>query len=251
MTQPRTILAIAVGASSFSVALLHDGKALLRESNAPLDAAESVLVITSSLLDDHALTRHDLQAIAFAAGPGAFTGLRVACGIAQGLGWALDLPVVPVDSLATVAWQMSRRAGDRLLVVQDARMGEIYAAVYESLADASLLTLRPPWVGSLQTLGPALAQYPELCGAGDAFRVHQQGLEALAKNLRRCNPELASRADAVAYLAQQMLVDPLDWPAAQAAPFYVRDKVALNVREQAELRLEKDRQRVSRKGPMQ
>ena len=177
MTQPRTILAIAVGASSFSVALLHDGKALLRESNAPLDAAESVLVFTSSLLDDHALTRHDLQAIAFAAGPGAFTGLRVACGIAQGLGWALDLPVVPVDSLATVAWQMSRRAGDRLLVVQDARMGEIYAAVYESLADASLLTFRPPWGGSLQTLCPAPAQYPKPYRAGAAYRVPHEGLE--------------------------------------------------------------------------
>src|SRR5690606_26591767 len=91
--------------------------------------AERLLPMVDQLLQQARLQRTDLSAIAFGQGPGGFTGLRVACGVAQGMAFALGLPVIPVVSLHAAA---VRADGDEPMrvVVQDARMSEVYAAVY-------------------------------------------------------------------------------------------------------------------------
>ncbi|CDM23510.1 TsaB protein [Castellaniella defragrans 65Phen] len=106
--------------------------------------AERILPMAQGLLDQAGLARRDLSAIAFGQGPGGFTGLRVACGVAQGLAVALDVPVLPVDSLCAVALQGAGEdpAGVHV-VLQDARMNEVYAAAYRA-GGADWVTLQAP-----------------------------------------------------------------------------------------------------------
>ncbi len=129
------ILAFETSSSLCSVAVLSHAGGRVRLRVAQHEGrdghAERILPMTQELLSDSGLARQDLSAIAFGQGPGGFTGLRVACGVAQGLAVALGIPVLPVDSLCAVAVQDARDDIPGVhVVLQDARMNEVYAAVY-------------------------------------------------------------------------------------------------------------------------
>src|SRR5690606_33990227 len=107
----------------------------LLEHDAVSEHAERLLPMADELLEQAGIARVDLSAVAFGQGPGGFTGLRVACGVAQGMGFALDIPVIPVPSLQAVAAREHLALSGRAplqIVVQDARMGEIYLAAYQA-----------------------------------------------------------------------------------------------------------------------
>ena len=123
-----------------------------------------VLAMVRELCDGARLDLPAIDAIAFDAGPGSFTGLRIGCAVAQGLGFALHRPLLPVDALATLAWQRlraTRRAEATVLVANDARMDELYVALYRVRMPAarSATTAQPrhdpaaaglvPWVEAL------------------------------------------------------------------------------------------------------
>lgn len=221
------LLAIDTTTEPGSCALWLDGHCAEYRCPSGPTSSETLLPAIRELLAAHRLRVADLDAIAFGAGPGAFTGLRVACGVTQGLAYPASLPVVPVGSLATLAWQAAED-GDAVLAMLDARMGEVYYATYrrtgEQLTELSAPAVARPEDVQLPTgagwrvAGNALAAYPPL-----QARVDAAGLTILASSV--------PHAQAVAQLGAQALRTGGGMPASQALPVYVRDKVALTTAE--------------------
>jgi tRNA threonylcarbamoyladenosine biosynthesis protein TsaB len=132
------ILAIETATEACSAALYVDGEILCRYELAPRKHTQLILPMMDSILKEAGVTKTSLDAIAFGRGPGAFTGLRIAVGIAQGLALALDKPVVPVSTLGAMAQQVLDATSDlsisnvmTLIPAIDARMGEVYWARYK------------------------------------------------------------------------------------------------------------------------
>jgi tRNA threonylcarbamoyladenosine biosynthesis protein TsaB len=238
---PPAILAIDTTAGRCSAALLYAGDCA--QSIAALGPTHSrrALAMVSALLERHALRGDQLDAVAFGAGPGSFTGLRIACGIAQGLGFGWRRPVVPVDSMTTLAWQACRcEETDWVLVAIDARMGEVYRAAFRRCGSR----IEPLLAAAATSPQRAASDFDALaCGharisiAGDGF-LGSEPLRAWAAARRLATPEGARHpeAAAVAHLAAEAFGDGLAVAPADAAPVYLRDKVALDVGEQAALR---------------
>jgi tRNA threonylcarbamoyladenosine biosynthesis protein TsaB len=222
------ILALETSTELGSCALWHDGSVLERFCPAGRSHSETLLPLIRELLAEAGTTVAALDGIAFGAGPGAFTGLRVACGAAQGLAVASDRPLLPVCSLEAMAVQ----AGDgKVLALLDARMGEAYVARYQCAGsdcqlDGEIRVLAPdvialPEVSGWRACGNAPAAYPVL-----AARLQAAGIELL--------PGILPTAAAVAALAAPRLARGEGMDAALAAPLYIRDKVAKTVAERLE-----------------
>ena len=184
-----------------------------------------------------------LDAIAFGAGPGSFTGLRIACGVAQGLALALDRPVVAVDSLTSIAWESGQAD---VIACLDARMGEVYAGAYRivRMADApdgpcaTIETVVAPCACPPDAVPvPApLPAGPGWSGCGNGFAVYGPRLRARLPWLAAVDAEAMPGARAVAELGAIGLRAGRAVDAALAAPLYIRNKVALDASEQAALR---------------
>ncbi len=105
--------------------------------------AECILALADKALAQAHVEKREISLVAFGAGPGSFTGLRVACGAAQGIAWAQELPIAPVSNLEALAQlvreELLLRPGARIGVMNDARMNECYSAVYEVPADGGRL----------------------------------------------------------------------------------------------------------------
>jgi tRNA threonylcarbamoyladenosine biosynthesis protein TsaB len=195
------------------VALWRDGEIAALERRAGQRHSELALPMLQALLKRFSMTVEDLDAVAFGAGPGSFTGLRIACGLAQGLAFARDLPVLGVSTLAVLA---EESGAERVLACVDARMREVYYAALERKGGG--------WreVVPARCVAPQAVAVPEgdWIGAGNGFAAY--GNMGLAKVL----PEVHPTAFAVARLAAPRLAAGEGVDAALAAPFYVRDKVA-------------------------
>ena len=121
------ILAIESSSEAVSVALMVGDECLSRHEVAPRKHAELLLPFMEDLLKQADLSLGQLDALAFGCGPGAFTGIRIATGVIQGVAFAADLPVLPVSTLATIAQGVKREEGkDKVIAAIDARMEEIY-----------------------------------------------------------------------------------------------------------------------------
>jgi tRNA threonylcarbamoyladenosine biosynthesis protein TsaB len=194
--------------------------------------SELLLPMVAELMGEAQLSFSQLDAIVFGAGPGSFTGLRIACGAAQGLAFAHALPVVPVATLEALAQES---AAPRVLTSLDARLGELYLAAYEKTGEADWKVISAPALRKT-------TQLPELPGAwtgvGSGFAVHGQPLRERYK-LEAEVPGLVPGAGAMARLGALKFSRGQALPADQAAPLYLRDKVALDVNEQAALRAAK------------
>jgi tRNA threonylcarbamoyladenosine biosynthesis protein TsaB len=218
------LLALDTAATRCSVALLLDGE--VRELDAPAEKvqAESVLPMVERLLGEAGLRLGGLDALAFGRGPGAFTGLRVAASVAQGLAYGAGLPVLPVSNLAALAAAAARRHGSRrILACLDARMQEIYWAPFAVEADSLELlspeALCPP--GDLEP--PAAGPW---FGAGSGWGVHGDALKARVSRLEGVDAASAATAGDIARLAERAFKQGLGLPPEQALPVYLRDKVA-------------------------
>ena len=211
-----------------SAALSCDGEIAALERRADHRHGELLLPMVERLLAKAGLGTQDLDAVAFAAGPGSFTGLRIACGLAQGLAFARDLPVLGVCSLEALA---EVAGGERVVACLDARMHEVYCAAY-ARRDDGWRVLREP-----ACLPPAeLEALPEgdWIGAGSGFAVHRGVLAAsLGGALKQLLPDLRPNAYAVARLAAARFARGEAVDAAGAQPLYLRDKVALTRAERA------------------
>lgn len=217
------ILAIETSSELASCALLSGETLLARASSGVRTHSQTILPMVQELLAEAGVTLRDCDAIAFGSGPGSFTGVRTACGIAQGLAFGADLPVVPVVTLDAMAQACRVLTGAAdVLAVLDARMGEVYWAQYHY--DGGWHAVVPPSlcapgdVAPLPTTGPLAA-----CGNGfsaypDAFFERDFAHGALA--------EVMPHAGAVAQLAAIELAAGRSVSAAGAQPLYLRNKIA-------------------------
>jgi len=197
-----------------SVAVWRDGEIAALERRAGNRHSELALPMLQSLAK-----ASELEAVAFGAGPGAFTGLRIACGLAQGLAFARNLPVIGISTLEALA-QESGAA--RVVACIDARMREVYYAALEKRAG------RWHELIATQCVAPERAPRPpgdDWIGCGNGFAVYP------ALRMARMKPELHPTAIAIAQLAAPRLAAGEGLDAAFALPFYVREKVALTKEE--------------------
>lgn len=126
-----TLLALDTATEACSVALLHDGRVLSHYEVIPRLHAQRLLPMIQTLLGEAGIALSAVDALAFGRGPGAFTGVRIAVGVVQGLAFALDRPVLPVSTLVTIAQRAHREHGvDQVAVAIDARMDEVYWGCY-------------------------------------------------------------------------------------------------------------------------
>ncbi|NLC35022.1 MAG: tRNA (adenosine(37)-N6)-threonylcarbamoyltransferase complex dimerization subunit type 1 TsaB [Alcaligenaceae bacterium] len=246
------LLALETSGSVCGVALISrraDGQTTISklEHDATGEHAERLLPMVDELLAGRGLGRQALSAVAFGQGPGGFTGLRVACGVAQGMSFALQIPVVPVVSLMAVAQRDADahpgHAQAVRVVVQDARMGEVYLAAYAPDAAGGWNTLQAPMLLAASDLPLWLAQVSEtlhgvpssgtlrLVGDGVALCPGLDDIQLAGGGVVEQGPGLRPDAVAVGKLGLSLFLQGRHMTAGHAAPLYVRDKVAFTTRE--------------------
>jgi tRNA threonylcarbamoyl adenosine modification protein YeaZ len=125
------ILAIETATEACSAALVQDGNVIERYVVAPREHNRLILSMIEAVLAEAGVGRTQIDAVAFGRGPGSFTGLRIAAGVTQGIAYGLDCPVLPVSTLAALAFQsFEEAAGEGVYACLDARMGEIYGGLF-------------------------------------------------------------------------------------------------------------------------
>ncbi len=219
------LLAFETATRHLSVALWQDGELIERVGEIPNGGSEHLLPWVHELLAEAGLTPGQVDGIAFGAGPGGFTGLRLACGVAQGLAWGLDLPVLPVSTLEALALASGER---EVWACLDARMNEVYAAAYLVEGDVVRQLMAPV------CLPPAVVPAPTFAGGwgvGDGFATHGEVLRTRKPDLVGLRADVFPTAAAVLRLAAPAFGRGEVVPASLAQPVYVRDKVALTTAE--------------------
>lgn len=221
------ILALETSTEFCSAALYLDGKISNKEILAERRHSEILLPMVHELLEESALALQQLDGIAFGAGPGSFTGLRIACGVAQGLAYATNLPVIGISTLEAVAQQIEEQ---KIIVALDARMGEIYHAAYQKLTNYDWKVISPPAL-CLPQHAPSVPGNGWV-GCGSGFDVYREELSALYReNIHQIHFKLHPHAGEIAQLALPKFTDGSNTDPANVTPVYIRNKVALKENE--------------------
>lgn len=221
------ILVLETSTEWCSVAVGDGGRWHVRDELAGQAHSERALVLGAQLLAEAGWPLGSLDGIAFGAGPGSFTGIRIACGLAQGLALPGDLPVVPVPTLAALAQSAWTHGGrTRIVACLDARMREVYVAAYARSGDAWEEVTAPAVLAPAAVAGPGGTGW---FGAGNGFRAYP----GLAPQLGLAAVDAAARptARAVGELALPRFAAGEGVAAADALPIYVRHRVALTTAE--------------------
>jgi tRNA threonylcarbamoyladenosine biosynthesis protein TsaB len=221
------LLALDTATELCSAALWLDGACRTREQARAHGAGELILGLIEELLSEVSLALRDLDAIAFGRGPGAFTGVRLAVAVAQGLGFASDVPLIPVSDLRALAQQALSQQGApaRALICQDARMAQVYWGCFECRGVARE-------VSAEAVSSPDAVRLPGdwleggVCGAGSGFEAHPSLLALPGGSpLRPVWAHFRPRALEIAQLAAKDGLGAAVPPEA-AQPVYLRDEVA-------------------------
>ena len=225
------LLAFETSTEACSVAVYVDGQVHERFGIAPRRHTELALPWADEVLAEAGVARSQLDAIAVGRGPGAFTGVRLAIAIAQGIALALDRPVLPVSTLAALAM---RAGGERRIAAIDARMGEVYLGAFARDGDG-LAALSDEVV-----VKPDAAVVPDgdgWHGAGTGFAAAEGALQArLAGWLAAVDAEALPHAADVARLAAPAFARGEALAAERVEPAYLRNDVALTLAQQRALR---------------
>jgi tRNA threonylcarbamoyladenosine biosynthesis protein TsaB len=221
------ILAVETSTEWCSVAVGDGARWFARDEHAGQSHSERALVLCAEVLAEAGFALASLDGIAFGAGPGSFTGIRIACGLAQGLALADDLPVVPVptlEALAQSAWTGGGHA--RVVACLDARMREVYVAAYARRDDSWDEVSAPVVLPPAEVAGVGGAGW---FGAGSGFGAYPE----LGARLGLAAPDVAARptARAVGELALPRFAAGKAVAAVDARPLYVRHRVALTTAE--------------------
>lgn len=226
------LLAFETATEACSVALYLDGDVIERFEMAPRRHAELSLPWAEALLAEAELKKSQLDAVAVGRGPGAFTGVRLAIALAQGIALALDRPVVPVSTLRALAMQAQ---GDDVIAAIDARMGEIYAATFRRNGGDMAAT------SDEIVIAPANFQMPgqgnDWIGVGTGFAAESAALRSrFVDRFARIDAAALPHAADVARLAAQAFARGEAVAPELAEPAYLRNNVALTLEEQKALR---------------
>lgn len=220
------LLALDTSTDYLSLAIWREAAIVSRAVRAEQRHTELILPLLRKLLDETGLRLNDLDAIAFSEGPGSFTGLRIGCGVVQGLAFGAKLPVVGVNTLLALAQQSP---GERVIVCLDARMGEVYHAAY-CRNNKAWHTVHAAGLYAPETA--PLVEGGGWYGIGNGWSVYK---DALAKRYGKAVVDTVAEAYPhardIARLAVQQLQHGGGRPAREASPVYVRNKVALKTNE--------------------
>jgi tRNA threonylcarbamoyladenosine biosynthesis protein TsaB len=219
------LLAVETSTELCSAALLRGDELLVEQALAPNQHAELLEPMVRRLLARTGLGIRHLDALAFGQGPGSFTGIRIGCGLVQGLAFATGLPVVPVPSLLALAEQSGE---SRVLSALDARMGEAYFAAYSRMGGDWSAVLPPQLVrqGSLPVLPGR-----DWVATGSGFDAFDWLRGAYAPQVSHRIETDLPRAASVARVAARAYLRGEAMPAEEATPLYLRDKVAMTIEE--------------------
>jgi tRNA threonylcarbamoyladenosine biosynthesis protein TsaB len=223
------VLALDTSTEYCSVALWDDGAVIERSELAGQKHSERLIGMLDAVLEQAGLKLAQLDGIAFGKGPGSFTGVRIACGAAQGLALGADLPAAGICTLEALAEASGKT---RVIAALDARMGEIYHAAYEKYDDV--------WGTVCEPCLCKPEQAPDVpgkdwFGIGSGFAMHRNTLEQrYAGQLSGSDGSAVPQAAAVAALGAARIAAGLGVDAAQALPLYLRDKVALKTSERVQ-----------------
>jgi len=220
------ILALDTSTEACSAALAMGTSISERFEIAPRGHSLLILPMLDDLLAEAGIGLAQIDAVAFGCGPGSFTGLRIAAGIAQGVAFVADLPVMAVSSLAALAQGANTKTGaQRVLAAIDARMGEVYWGAYEC-DSAGLMSLREP-EGVYTPNQVPLPAGKEWFGAGSGWKTYGAVLHAhLPHLLQRYESEHYPHAREVARLGEKYFNQGLAVSAEDAMPVYLRNEVA-------------------------
>lgn len=220
------ILAIETATEACSAALLCDDDVVERYEVAPRKHNELILPMCESVLAECSISLKQLDAIAFGCGPGAFTGVRIAAGVTQGIAYAHDLPVALVSTLANLAQQaMVADVGrECVLPAIDARMNEIYWAIYKRADDDLVELAGQEYVQSPDNL--ELSAEKISYGLGSGWKTYQSVLQHKTQ-LQEENVDIAAlpRARFTALLGKEKFIRQQTVDVADALPVYLRDNV--------------------------
>lgn len=228
------LLAIETSSEFCSVAACRGDTVSSRHIRAEQRHAEMILGLIETVLAERRLSLEDVGGIAYGAGPGSFTGLRIACGVTQGLALARGAGVIGVGTLLALAEQAALEAAEppsdmRVIACIDAHMGEVYHAAYRNSA-----------AGWEEILAPGLYKPDAMpsvsgggwTGCGSGFAAHGGRVAArYTRQLSALRPEMRPSAQAVLRLARPRFAAGEAMDAASAVPVYLRDRVALKTSE--------------------
>jgi tRNA threonylcarbamoyladenosine biosynthesis protein TsaB len=213
------LLALDTATERCSVALMIDDRIIERAAETPRGHADLVLPMVEAVLAEGGLTLQQLDGLAYGRGPGAFTGVRIAVGVAQGLAYGAQLMTVGISDLAAVAQQFAG-TGARVLVCMDARMNEVYWGRFEATPGGLVRAASPERVDRPEAVeaadatvfaGTGFGAYPQLAAGREAGSVHGAVLP---------------HAREIAQLGAAELRAGLGQPPERAQPVYLRDQVA-------------------------
>jgi len=223
------LLALDTATDWCSVALWQDGALATREASAERGHGGQLLAMIDAVLAEGGIALAALDALAFGRGPGAFTGLRLAASVTQGLAFATGLPVIPVSDLRALAQQIlvPPHQSGRVLVCHDARMGEVYWAGFRAVAGLAQADT-PEQVAAPRDMIDAARAWLAADGArggGSGFAAYAE-LAVLQPQLESVRADLHPRAREIAVLAAGDGLKAAG-PPERAMPVYVRDNVAV------------------------
>lgn len=222
-----TIIAFDTSSDTASVSLMKKGGSVMtRYSSGVATHSQAILPMVQSLLKEAGISMADCDAIAFGCGPGSFTGVRTACGVAQGLAFGADLPVIPVVSLLAMA-EMCREEhrATEVLAILDARMKEVYWAQYRYAENGTWQTITPPQITLPDAVTPV--GMPEACGNG--LIAYADAFTDLTVSTR--HTDIIPDSTAVAILGEAAYSRGETITAREASPLYLRNKVAYTTEE--------------------
>lgn len=229
-------LALETSTDLLSLAVARGDQQWTHTSEGGAKSSQLILPSIQSLLSAAGLSLHDLQAVVLGRGPGAFTGLRTACSVAQGLAFGAGLPVLPIDTLLAVADEVRHAQAlnkqapvTRVLVVMDARMEQVYSAAYEYTQSDGWRCVQANAVHDPEHVRwPADWGVDDFVAAGNAWDIYaNRWPAALTAPQLRAMPTAA----ALLRLAPQAWAQGLAVPPEEALPLYIRDKVAQTTQE--------------------
>jgi len=223
------ILALDTSTQWLSVALFDGSDAVALRERVGNAASERILPAIGELLARAGVALEDVEGIAYGAGPGSFTGVRIACGVAQGLGFGMDRPLFGVPTLEAIAQSAWRAHGwQRIVACLDARMHEVYVAAY-ARNDNGWATVRAPAVCKPAAIDAFTNE--RWFGAGDGFAAYPSLAASLS--LDACDADIIPDANAIAECAWPRVVAREGVAAENAEPLYVRHRVAMTTAERA------------------
>lgn len=226
LTANAKILAIDTSTENCSVALMFDNQCITRSEVAPRDHTKKILPMVDEVLREAGLKLTDLDALAYGQGPGSFTGVRIGIGIAQGLAFGAELPMIGISTLKAMAQGSYRIAKvQNVAVAIDARMSEVYWAQYQRLNDGNWQSIGEEAVMPPQEIVEALQDDQTVwTEAGTGWAAYDE--LAQVKFVHQKGEILYPEAEDIAFLAQYSFAKNEVVDADSATPVYLRDKVA-------------------------